>query len=93
MDELADLLNSTDIIKQHHAIIGLRKIISCEDLPIQPFIKAEVIPRIIEFAKFDSYPHLQHEAVWILTNIASGTTDELKIIIENDVVKIFVGLL
>jgi|LakMenEpi03Aug12_release.lakeMendotaPanAssembly.Ray.scaffolds.fasta_scaffold1180103_1 hypothetical protein len=57
--DLKEELNSHDIIIQHHAIIGLRKIMSQENLPINQFLQADLVPKIVEYANKDYYPHLQ----------------------------------
>ncbi len=62
-------------MKKHYGVIGLRKILSVEDgPPIQVVIDANLVPRLLEFIKQDIELHLQLEAAWALTNIASGTS-------------------
>lgn len=41
-------INSDDILKQHHGVIGIRRILSLVDEPpIQPIIDAGIVPRLI----------------------------------------------
>lgn len=61
--------------------------------PIQQVIESGILPRLIDFLKRTENHGLQFEASWALTNVASGTTEHTRQIIEHGAVPIFVKLL
>lgn len=91
---LVESANSNDRFKQHYGVIGLRKILSNENgPPIQPIIDANMVPRLIQFMLNDDELHLQLEAAWALTNVASGTTAQTQSIIDKGGIPCFIRLL
>merc|ERR1719150_2576796 len=87
-------VRSNDPRIQYEKVTLIRKMLSIErNPPIQQVIESGIIGRLIEFLKRAENPGLQFEASWALTNVASGTTEHTREIINHGAIPIFVQLL
>mmetsp|Transcript_142900 Transcript_142900/g.398124 ORF Transcript_142900/g.398124 Transcript_142900/m.398124 type:complete len:664 (+) Transcript_142900:82-2073(+) len=88
------LLLSPDQQEQLTATRCFRQMLSIEHAPpIDRIIEQGIVPRLLELCEADDFPQLQFEAAWALTNVASGTQEQTRVVVEGGAVPIFVRLL
>ena len=81
--ELASQLSGGDLDAQLVVTQKLRKILSVQDNPpIAEVVAAGVTHKFVEFLGMHAKPDLQFESAWVLTNIASGTSDQTEHVVD-----------
>jgi len=91
---LMQALASGDPQAEFNATQSFRKLLSVEqNPPINEVIGVGVVPKFVQFLKEINRPDLQFEAAWVLTNIASGTAEQTRVVVEHGALPIFVELL
>ncbi|KAK9218744.1 hypothetical protein WN943_007381 [Citrus x changshan-huyou] len=79
---------------QLEAIDQFRKLLSAETSPqIEEVIQSGIVPRFVEFLMREDYPRLQYKAARALSNVASGNSENTKVVIDHGAVPILVKLL
>ena len=76
-----ELFRTEEISSKYKGLVSLRKMLSFPtNPPIQEIIDFNLVSDFINLLT-NSYPEFQYEALWCLTNIASGTSDQANTII------------
>jgi hypothetical protein len=63
--------------------------------PIDEVIAAGILPRLVELIspQYSDLPQIQGDAIWSLINIASGTSEHTKLVVDAGTIPLFVQLL
>jgi len=94
MPAMVQAVMSDDAEAVFNATQQFRKLLSIEQSPpIAEVINAGIVPRFVALLKEVSRPELQFESAWVLTNIASGTADQTRVVVEHGAFPLFVELL
>ena len=76
------------------AMVYFRKMLSLKNNPpIQNVIDAGIVPKIVQLCTSNNYPELQYEAVWVITNIASGSDEQTRCVIDSNAIPVLIQLL
>ncbi|XP_055904955.1 importin subunit alpha [Eupeodes corollae] len=94
VDEIVSAMNSPDPDRQFAGTQAARKMLSRErNPPIDMMIGHGIVPICVRFLQRSDNALLQFEAAWALTNIASGSSEQTRCVIDADAVPHFIALL
>eukprot|EP00053_Salpingoeca_punica_P012799 m.114954 g.114954 ORF g.114954 m.114954 type:complete len:530 (+) comp16042_c0_seq1:257-1846(+) len=75
------ILNDAEPAFQYECTRLCRKMVSrAVSPPIKAVVNTGIVPKIVQMLSWDDKPNIQFEAAWVLTNIASGSSDETAIV-------------
>ena len=79
LQEISSGMDASDSDPRFQATQAARRTLSLErNPPLKLTVKAGLTPRLLEFLRSSRHPCLQSEAAWALTDIASGTSEQIR---------------
>jgi len=92
--EDCEALKSEDLSTRLEAASRFRRLLSIErNPPIAEVIRAGAVPLLVRLLGCHESPQLQFEAAWALTNVASGTSEHTRVVIDFGAVPAVAALL
>jgi hypothetical protein len=90
--------HKTDILKTLGALTNIRQLCSqpdCKEIGtiISEIIKNGILPMLVEYSQLSEQSNIQTEALWIITNLASGNAEDTKAVVESGIIPIIVKFL
>eukprot|EP01156_Anaeramoeba_ignava_P020876 Anaeramoba_ignava/c17442_g1_i1.p1 GENE.c17442_g1_i1~~c17442_g1_i1.p1 ORF type:complete len:301 (-),score=91.09 c17442_g1_i1:207-986(-) len=93
LSKFVDGIRSNDIETSFNSLVEIRKLLSTnKNPPINSIIQQGIVPDLVQFLK-SNHKEFQFQAAWSLTNIASGTSEQTRIVVDSGTIPIFITLL
>jgi len=89
-------MNKIEIYSQDPNIVlsslkSLRKQMASSNPPVEQLIKTNWVPKIVEYLSYIKYPDHQKEAIWILANLISGSSEHTDYVLKNTPLITYIG--
>jgi hypothetical protein len=83
-----------DTTKLLPSVTQLRRLLSVErNPPIKTVIEAGLVPMLVQYLHHHENPLLQFETCWAITNIISGTSEQVQVVIDEGVLPVLFELI
>lgn len=87
-------MDSQEATAQLRGTNAIRRLLSIDrEPPVDAVIQSGAVPKLLSLLSRNDSQGLQFEAAWALTNVASGTTEQTRAVVDNGAAEVMVQLL
>ena len=90
--KLMNLIYDENDLNKMAGMVGFRRLMSTKYQPTQHIIDANLLPTFLGYLERKDVPRFQFEALWILTNVASGHEDYCQALLNKGAIPLFIQL-
>ncbi|KAJ6225953.1 importin alpha [Anaeramoeba flamelloides] len=92
--DLVELLGDNEQSKQLDAVLEIVNLLTIEENPpIAEIVDSGAIPKLINFLKFTKDTEIKFNSAWAITNITTGNTKEISVLIDNEIIPVLVEII